>query len=141
MENSIFLVQVTRFLLIMALFSTGAGLPSQFDSALFGRDELLQLDVLRAKTKELRVVSVNDAQTVDWVQNRATDVELLRWIRHLRHSDTEQQLTTIKKHVAWRTSPLGADTVSQPQHTRKLKEMYDKLAQEVFWLGESKTGW
>jgi len=130
---------VFLWLMLLSPMQMGTSLPSQFDSKLYNRDELVQLDWLRS----LRLAS-SDAQdnaAIEWIANGATDVDLLRFIRHHGGtSDRDGLFASIRRHVAWRRGPLGVDTVSSEENVASNAWAYDQLSKEVFWLGVSKTG-
>lgn len=133
-------IALLGMVLVLCIALVCWALPNQFDSQnLFGREELLQLANLRAKAESLP--GGDDSRAVHWITQVATDVELLRFIRHYKNSDVDSLYVAIKKHVAWRTSPLGVETVSRPSDVLAKKHAYEQLAHEVFWMGVSKTGW
>ena len=122
-------------------------LPSQFDQSLFVRDELERLSKLKVFVGTLRQGGAGSlpggeeaTRAVSWITTQATEVELLRFVRHHKSADTEALFSAICKHVEWRTSPLGAETVSRPEHIAARRRYYEQLSAEVFWLGVSKTG-
>jgi len=124
-------------LLFMAL-QLSTSLPSQFDSKLYNRDELVQLDWLRS----IRLASsdAQDKAAIEWIAHGATDVDLLRFIRHHGAHDRDGLFASIRRHVAWRRGPLGVDTVSSEESVASNAWAYEQLSREVFWLGVSKTG-
>lgn len=69
----------------------------------------------------------------NWVKS-ATDVELLRFLRY-NDGDVDHAWSMIERHIAWRRSCYGAETVSSPK-----KFAGSLLHNEMFWIGPNKQG-
>lgn len=156
MDSSVALVGL---LLLGCLLVTCCALPSQFDSKLFERAELETLSSVRALADarcsltqthgqdQLQAPSVPaSCEPVHrWIRHNATDIDLLRFIRASHAAalpdPAAHLISLLTKHVAWRASPLGADTITSPEaDTPERRRIYSLLSQEVFWLGLSRSG-